>query len=275
MHVVLEMHDRVALVTLSRPDRLNAMDSEMGRLFDRVMVEVALDDQVRAVVLTGAGRAFCAGADMQRLSDFSQSGEGPTLPERGKAQGKYQALEGIAPPELLNRYSAPQAIPKPVIAAINGPCAGVGLALAVMCDIRLASRNAYFLAPFANRGLVAETGLASSLAAVVGFAAATDMLLSARKIFIEEALRIGLAQQVHDQSTLVEKAVAYADEMARLTSPRTGGIIKRQLWRARATSYADALADSMDETRACMQTEDFREGIASFKEKRPPRFTGR
>jgi len=274
-HVLWDLHDQVALVTLNRPDRLNAIGNEMGRLFDRVMVEVALNDRVRAVVLTGAGNAFCAGADMQRLSGFSQSGEGPKLPERGKAQGKYQALEAISPPEVLNRYSAPQAIPKPVIAAVNGPCAGIGLALAVMCDIRFAAPQAYFLAPFAKRGLVAETGLASSLSAVVGFAAATDMLLSARKVQADEALRIGLIHQVHAQTDLVDKALAYANDMARLTSPRAAAIIKRQMWRARSCSFAEALAESMDETKACMDTEDFREGIASFKEKRPPHFTGR
>lgn len=274
-HVTWDLRDRVAVVTLNRPQRLNALGNEMGRLFDRVMVDVALDDRVRAVVLTGAGRAFCAGADMQRLTGFSESGEGPQLPESGKAQGRYQALEGISPPEVLNRYSAPQAIPKPVIAAVNGPCAGVGLALAVMSDIRFAAPEAYFLAPFAMRGLVAETGLASSLSAVVGFAAATDMLMSARKVHAEEALRIGLISRIHAKDELVEKAVEYAHEMSAITSPRTSRIIKRQLWHARSRSFADALAESMAETKACMDTEDFREGVASFKEKRPARFTGR
>jgi enoyl-CoA hydratase/carnithine racemase len=274
-HVTWTLLDRVALVTLNRPDRLNAIGNEMGRLFDRVMVEVALDDRVRAVVLTGAGRAFCAGADMERLTGFIDTGTGPKLPERGKAQGRYKALEAIAPPEVLNRYSAPQAIPKPVIAAVNGPCAGIGLAIAVMADVRFASTNAYFLAPFAKRGLVAETGLASSLPALVGFAAAADMLLSARKVFADEAMRIGLVQQLCSPETMLDAALAYADEMARTTSPRTAAIIKRQLWRARTCGFADALAESMEETRACMKSEDFLEGVAHFREKRPPQFTGR
>jgi enoyl-CoA hydratase/carnithine racemase len=266
----------VALVTLNRPDRLNAMGDEMGRQFDRIMVELALNDEVRAIVLTGAGRAFCAGADFERLGNFSKTG-GASLktPERGKAQGRYQALSGEAPLEVLNRYSAPQAVPQPVVAAVNGPCAGVGLALAVMSDIRFAGPQAYFMAPFAKRGLVAETGIASSLPALIGFGAAADMIFSARKVPAEEALRIGLVQYLRPQETLLADALRYAADLAANVSPRSTRIMKRQLWKARSQAFTDAIALSMDETRASMTSEDFAEGLAHFREKRPPRFTGR
>jgi enoyl-CoA hydratase/carnithine racemase len=274
--VKCEIEHGVALVVLNRPERLNAIGDEMGHQFDRTMVELAQNNEVRAVVLTGAGRGFCSGSDLERLDKFSKSG-GTTMrtPERGKAQGRYQALDQLAPPELLNRYCAPQALPQPVIAAVNGPCAGVGLALAVMSDIRFAGPNAYFLAPFAKRGLVAETGLASSLSSVIGFGAAADMLLSGRKVGADEAFRMGLVQHLCAQERLLADALAYARDIAGTVSPRSTRIIKRQLWLARGQPFIDALALSMDETRASTRSEDFSEGLAHFREKRLPRFTGR
>lgn len=275
-YVALQIEGGVALVTLNRPDRLNAMGDEMGRQFDRTMVSLAQNPEVRAVVLTGAGRGFCAGADFERLSTFSRTGgAGMRTPERGKAQGRYQALENDAPAEVLNRYSAPQALPQPVIAAVNGPAAGVGLALAVMSDVRFTCPEAYFLAPFAKRGLVAETGLAHSLAALVGAGAAADMMFSARKVGAEEALRLGLVQHLRPAETLVADALAYARDIAANCSPRSTQIMKRQLWLARSQSFIDALALSMEETRASTTSEDFAEGLAHFREKRLPRFTGR
>jgi enoyl-CoA hydratase/carnithine racemase len=275
-YVTCNIEEQVALVTLNRPERLNAMGNEMGRQFDRIMVRIAQEEDVRAVVLTGAGRGFCAGADMERLVRFSESkGSTVHLPQRGEATGAYRALVGSAPQELLTRYCSPQALPQPVIAAVNGPCAGIGLALAVLCDIRFASDAAFFVAPFAKRGLVAETGLASSLAALVGVGAAADMLLSSRKVAADEALRIGLVDHLKAPERLLPDALEYARDIARNVSPRSARIIKGQLWQARSQSFADALALSMTETKASMLSEDFAEGLAHFRDKRPPRFTGR
>jgi len=266
----------VGLVTLNRPERLNAMGNEMGRQFDRIMVRLAQDETVRAVVLTGAGRGFCAGADMERLVSFSESkGGAARVPQPGEAQGAYKALVGLAPPELLTRYCAPQALPQPVIAAVNGPCAGIGLALAVLSDVRFASEAAFFVAPFARRGLVAENGLASSLAATVGVGAAADMLFSGRKVPADEALRMRLVDHLRPAESLLADALDYARQIAENVSPRSARIIKRQLWQARSHSFADAMALSMAETKASMLSEDFAEGLAHFREKRPPRFTGR
>jgi enoyl-CoA hydratase/carnithine racemase len=274
--VSVQVDDQVALVTLNRPERLNAMGNDMGRQFDRIMVRIAQDEDVRAVVLTGAGRGFCAGADMERLARFSESkGTSAHVPQPGEATGAYRDLVGSAPQELLTRYCAPQAVPQPVIAAVNGPCAGIGLALAVMCDVRFASEAAFFVAPFGKRGLVAETGLASSLAALVGSGAAADMLLSGRKVQADEALRIGLADHLKAPAQLLPDALAYAREIASNVSPRSARIIKRQLWQARSQSFADAVALSMAETKASLLSEDFAEGLLHFREKRAPRFTGR
>ncbi len=275
-YVSLHIEDQVALVTLNRPERLNAMGNEMGRQFDQIMVRIAQDENVRAVVLTGAGRGFCSGADMERLERFAESkGATAHVPRPGEATGAYRELVGSAPQELLSRYCAPQAVPQPVIAAVNGPCAGIGLALAVMCDLRFASGEAAFVAPFGKRGLVAETGLASSLAALVGSGAAADLLLSGRKVGADEALRIGLVDHLKPSERLLPDALEYARDLARSVSPRSARIIKRQLWQARTQSFADALALSMLETKASLLSEDFAEGLLHFREKRPPRFTGR
>lgn len=275
-YVLCAIDSGVALVTLNRPERLNAMGNEMGRQFDRIMVRLAQDEAVRVVVLTGAGRGFCAGADMERLVSFAESkGTAARVPEPGEAQGSYKALVGQAPPELLTRYCAPQAMPQPVIAAVNGPCAGVGLALAVLSDVRFASETAFFVAPFARRGLPAENGIASSLAAVVGAGAAADMLFSGRKVQADEALRMRLVDHVKPAESLMPEVMEYAHQIAENVSPRAARTIKRQLWQARSQSFAEALAVSMAETKVAMLSEDFAEGLAHFREKRPPRFTGR
>lgn len=275
-YVTCAIMDQVALVTLNRPERLNAIGNEMGRQFDRIMVRLAQDEGVRAVVLTGAGRGFCAGADLERLAGFQETGgRSAPVPQPGEAQGSFRALVGKAPQEVLTRYCSPQALPQPVIAAVNGPCAGMGLALAVLSDIRFASEAAVFVAPFVGRGLVAENGLASSLAALVGVGAAADMLFSGRKVPAEQALRMGLVEHLTSGERLVEEALAYARNIARTGSPRATRIVKRQLWLARSQSFAEALALSMDETRASLKSEDFAEGLAHFREKRPPQFTGR
>jgi enoyl-CoA hydratase/carnithine racemase len=273
-YVTCHVERGVALVTLNRPERLNAMGNEMGRQFDRIMVRIAQDQHVRAVVLTGAGRGFCAGADMERLAGFSEKKGSAPVPREGEVQGAYRALVGKAPQELLTRYCAPKALPQPVIAAVNGPCAGIGLALAVLSDIRFASDQAVFVAPFAKRGLVAEIGLASSLAALVGAGAAADILLSGRKVGADEARRMGLVDHLAAPERLLNDALAYARDIADNASPRSTRIIKWQLWQARSQSFADALSLSMKETKASLLSEDFAEGLAHFREKRPPRFTG-
>ena len=275
-YVTCSIEERVALVTLNRPGRLNAMGNEMGRQFDRIMVRIAQDENIRVVVLTGAGRGFCAGSDMERLASFSDSkGSAAHVPQPGEAQGAYRALIGSAPQELLIRYCAPQVLPQPVIAAVNGPCAGIGLALAVLSDVRFASDAAFFVAPFGRRGLIAEVGLAASLAALVGAGAAADMLFSGRRVPAEEALHMGLVEHLKTPERLLPDAFEYARDIAQNVSPRSTRIIKRQLWQARTQSFAEALQLAMEETKASMLSEDFAEGLAHFREKRSPRFSGR
>jgi enoyl-CoA hydratase/carnithine racemase len=274
--VKLEIEDFVAVVTLNRPERLNAIGNEMGRQFDEIMVRIALDRSVRVVILTGEGRGFCAGADMERIGGLVE--DETAVARLTPAGGVHRAFVPLAeevPSELLTRYNCPQALPQPIIAAVNGPCAGIGLALAVMSDVRFASSGAIFVAPFARRGLTAETGIASSLSAIIGFGHAADMLLSGRRVEAKEALQMGLVSRLCEPQELLPYAISYAKDLAHNVSPRSAHRIKRQLWRARSQGFAAAAADAIEEYKASMISEDFKEGLAHFKEKRAPRFTGR
>jgi enoyl-CoA hydratase/carnithine racemase len=272
--VRLEVEQGVALVTLNRPDHMNAINTPMGEALDAAMVDAALDPSVRVIVITGAGeRAFCAGADMQRLEGLKDGAESlSTAPAPGA-----RPLERLtsAPAHLRTRYTAPMAVDQPVIAAINGACAGIGLTLAANCDLRFASRKALFAASFALRGLTAEGGLAKSLAALVGRGAAADMLLSGRKVQAEEAFSLGLADRLFEPEDLVDRTLDYARAIARDASPRSTRVIKRQLQAAQDQTFEGALMRSREETEASILSEDFREGVTSFKERRPPQFVGR
>jgi enoyl-CoA hydratase/carnithine racemase len=264
----------VALVTLNRPERLNAFNGDLGVAFDTLMVELAQDRHVRAIVLTGAGKGFCAGADAKELEKLSASGpQGLRSRPPGAAHPIYDALTQ-APAELRTRFLIPAAMPQPVIAAVNGACAGVGLALACASDVRFASEEAMFAASFARRGLIAEGGLAWLLPRLVGFGAASDMLISGRKVGAEEALRIGLVGEVTAQGAVVERALAYAREIADQVSPRAAAVIKRQLRSAAEQTLRQALETGHAELRSSLASADFREGVAALRERRPPRFTG-
>lgn len=274
--VKLEVDQSVAIVTLNRPDRMNAVNTPMGEALDAAMVQAALDPQVRVIVLTGAGeRAFCAGADMERLAGLGPGGAETLSPSgRGPAGSVFDALVE-APRHLRTRYTAPSAVPQPVIAAVNGACAGVGLALAASCDLRFASRTAVFAASFALRGLTAEAGLAKTLSALIGRGAASDLLLSGRKVAADEALRLGLVSDVVEPQALMARVLDYAQAIARNASPRSTRIIKRQLREAQDQSFEAALESARTETEASVASEDFREGIASYRDKRTPQFVGR
>jgi enoyl-CoA hydratase/carnithine racemase len=179
------------------------------------------------------------------------------------------------PPDFQKKYSYFPAIGKPVIAAINGPVVGLGLVITLYCDLRLASDAARFSTIFARRGLIAEYGMAWMLPRIVGIANALDLLFSARTIDATEALRVGLVNRVFPQDTFLEKAQEYAHEVASTVSPRSLRIIKRQVYEAMSQPLAEAFDISVREMMACFRTEDFKEGVAHFVEKRPAAFTGK
>jgi len=257
--------DRVATITLNRPDRLNAWTRNMEKEVRQAMETAAADDNVRVVVVTGAGRGFCAGADMSLLQDVADKGLHP-LPD---------AANGGVADDFQRQYSYFPSVPKPIIAAVNGPCVGLGFVIAMFCDLRIASDEAKFGTAFARRGLIAEYGLAWLLPRIAGHANAMDILLSARIFGAQEALRMGVVNQVEPAAAFPAAVAAYARELANTVSPRSMAVIKRQVYGGMTQTLGQALDVATTEMRASLQCEDFKEGVAHFVEKRAPAFTGR
>src|SRR5580700_3851201 len=270
--------NRVATVTLNRPDKLNAWTALMETEVRSHMENAEQDDEVRVIVLTGAGRGFCAGADMSLLSAVAERGlDSRDLDDRCREQVSRDGVnrrEGAAP-DFQKKYSYFPAIGKPVIAAINGPVVGLGLVITLYCDLRLASDASRFSTTFARRGLIAEYGMAWMLPRIIGIANALDLLFSARTIDAAEALRMGLVNRVFPQETFLEKVQESAQELASTVSPRSLRIIKRQVYEAMSQPLREAFDISVREMMACFRTEDFKEGVAHFMQKRPAAFTGK
>src|ERR1700693_1347837 len=265
--------DRVATITLNRPDKLNAWTAVMEREVRAAIEEAERDQNVRAIILTGAGRGFCAGADMSLLSNVAEQG----LDEARRAQALHASdggREGVRL-DFQKKYSYFPAITKPVIAAIHGPVVGLGLVIALYCDLRFASDAARFGTAFARRGLIAEYGMAWMLPRLVGHLNALDLLLSARMIDAAEAWRMGLASQVYPRDTFMEKVREYAIDLASNVSPRSMRIIKRQVYEAMFETLTVSFERSEQEMLASLQCADFKEGVAHFVEKRAPVFTGK
>jgi len=269
--------NRVATITLNRPDKLNAWTALMEGEVRSHMENAEQDDEVRVIILTGAGRGFCAGADMSLLSAVAERGlDYRDLDDRGREPVlRDGAMREGVPPDFQKKYSYFAAIGKPVIAAINGPVVGLGLVITLYCDLRLASDASRFSTTFARRGLIAEYGMAWMLPRIIGIANALDLLFSARTIDAAEALRMGLVNRVFPQETFLEKAQESAQELASTVSPRSLRIIKRQVYEAMSQPLAEAFDISVREMMACFRTEDFKEGVAHFVEKRPAAFTGK
>jgi enoyl-CoA hydratase/carnithine racemase len=267
-----EVADRVATITLHRPDKLNAWTAVMEQEVRWAIDEAERNDAVRVIVLTGAGRGFCAGADMSLLSSVADYG----LDESGKdrAMSTRVVREGIRP-DFQKKYSYFLEVGKPVVAALNGPAVGLGLVIALYCDLRWASEAARVSTAFARRGLVAEYGMAWMLPRLVGIPNALDLLFSARTIDAAEALRMGLVNQVFPQNVFLDKVRENAREMASSVSPRSLRVMKRQVYEAMFQSLAEAFEIAEREMLASLKSEDFKEGVAHYIEKRAPSFTGR
>jgi enoyl-CoA hydratase/carnithine racemase len=265
----------VATITLNRPDKLNAWTGTMDREVRSAMSAAEADDGVRAIVLTGAGKGFCAGADMSLLEGLA-SAEG--LPRAGEHALAHHAAgeskQGVRP-DFQRKYSYFPSLRKPVIGAINGHAVGLGLILTLYCDVRLASAEAKFGTAFAKRGLIAEFGVAWMLPRLIGPGNALDLLLSARVFGAEEALRMGLVQRVYPAETFRESVQAYAEELATQVSPRSMAVIKQQVYNAMFQTLEEATASAEQAMMESLKSDDFKEGVAHFMEKRAPAFTGR
>jgi enoyl-CoA hydratase/carnithine racemase len=270
--ILYSVADRVATITLNRPDKLNAWTAVMEQEVRSAIEEAERDENVRVIVLTGAGRGFCAGADMSLLSAVAGRGIDDSMRERAlRAPGPREGSR----PDFAKKYSYFPAVEKPVIAAINGPVVGLGLVISLYCDLRWASDSARFSTTFARRGLIAEYGMAWMLPRLVGLPNSLDLLFSARTIDAAEALRMGLVNQVFPQDVFSEKVREHARELASTVSPRSLRVIKRQVYGAMFQSLAEAFETSEREMLASLESQDFKEGVAHFLEKRAPNFTGR
>lgn len=270
--ILTSLSDGVLTITLNRPERLNAWTGTMQAEVETAIRAGGADDAVRCIVLTGAGRGFCAGADMNGLqsiqasagADYEASRPAPKRPEP-------TALEKTFP----GRFGHMFACPKPIIAAINGPCAGIGLILTLFADMRYAATEAKFTTAFAQRGLIAEHGIAWQLPRLVGEANALDLLFTARKFDGAEAEKLGLVNKAVPGSELMDFVGGLARHLATQVSPRSVAIMKRQIRESYFQSYAASLEVADAEMQASFATHDFKEGVASFVERRAPAFTGK
>jgi len=278
--IVLDREETYAVITLNRPEFLNAFTAAMGRGLQQAVAAAVADESVRVIVLTGAGRGFCAGADMKLLQQISPAGgaerahgesAGAAAPPRRDANALGPDVSG----HYGGRFGYLLQAKKPVIAALNGPAAGLGFVIALYADIRFAASEAKFTTSFAQRGLIAEHGSSWLLPRLVGPAHALDLLLSARKIGAAEAERLGLVNKVFAQAGFMDEVMAYARALADTVSPRSMAVIKAQIWKVPFQDFATALALADEEMQKSFKSEDFREGVAHYVEKRAPNFKGR
>jgi enoyl-CoA hydratase/carnithine racemase len=248
--VLIDVQDGVAVLTLNRPERLNAWTQALEDRYFDLLEQCAGDPDVRVVVVTGAGRGFCAGADMDDLQTIGSDGV-----DAARARERR--------PQTL-----PLGVPKPIVAAINGPVAGIGLVQAMMTDIRFAAPGAKFTTAFARRGLVAEHGISWILPRLIGHAKALDLLMSGRVFLSEEAAEIGVVNRL---GTL-DDALEYARDLAANCSPASMAVMKRQVYSHWDKSLGEALAETDRLMLESFERPDFPEGVASFVERREPRF---
>jgi enoyl-CoA hydratase/carnithine racemase len=251
--VLCDIEEGVAQLTLNRPDRLNAWNGAMERAYFGALEDCGARSDVRAIVVTGAGRGFCAGADMDDLKSIGANG------------GREEQID-------RRPQTFPTTIPKPVVAAINGACAGIGLVQALMCDVRFAAADAKFTTAFARRGLVAEHGISWLLPRLVGPARALDLLLSGRVLLGSEAAEIGLVNRAVEGGGVLDEARAYARDLAANCAPSSMAAMKRQVYAALDQDIETALLEANALMAASLAADDFREGVASFVEKRAPEF---
>ncbi|MGX1668912.1 enoyl-CoA hydratase-related protein [Streptomyces sp. NPDC055400] len=254
--VLAERRGSVLVLTLNRPDCLNAWTDELEERYFGLLDQAEADPEVRAIVLTGAGRGFCAGADMD---DLQQAG------------ATVQLLEGAMPRRERPRWF-PLTLRKPLVAAVNGAAAGLGLVEALYCDIRFSTPDAKFTTAFARRGLIAEYGIAWLLPRLIGQSRAMDLLLSGRVVRGREAYEMGLVNRVVDADQLLDVAVEYATELATWSSPASMAVMKRQVLQALDTDFVTA-ADAADTLMPeAFRRPDAAEGVASYLEGRAPAF---
>lgn len=271
-NIIYEVDDPVAIIRFNRPDRLNAFTYPMLAEFKHAIAAAEDDPAVVGIVVTGEGRGFSAGMDMAGLGNMVESGSNASDGAAGSG-ADLSADPGADLGENFTRgFAYLMAVRKPVIAAINGPCAGLGLSIALMCDIRFAGESTRMLTTFAERGLVAEHGQSWILPRVIGPARALDLLFTNKRVGAEEALSLGLVNFVVPDDELVTAAIDYVKDLGARTAPSSLMHIKHMVYSHLNMNLHDAMVETEEKIAASMKTDAFAEGVASFVEKRPPKF---
>ena len=259
--ILVETADRVTTITLNRPESFNALTGHMSDEIRAALDDARLDDRVGAIVVTGAGRAFCSGQDLKSMEDENQ----------GADIGEFVRHH------LRNHFNlmilAIRRVPKPVIAAVNGVAAGAGMSLALACDLRVGSERSSFMQAFSRVGLVPDAGSTYLLPALVGTARALEMAWTARRVGADEALAVGLLNTRVAEDELVGTAHEVAARLARGPALATG-LAKEAILGAAERGLEATLALEADLQGRCIATPDFAEGVTAFLEKREPQFGG-
>lgn len=266
--ILYEVDDPVATITLNRPEVLNAWTPRMGAEVRHAVARAERDPAVVGIVVTGAGRGFCAGADLRALSALEAGQRVEPMPASLDASPGDAAF-GV---DFRGEYTYLMAVPKPVVAAINGPIAGMAIPIALACDLRFMARDAVLSTAFAPRGLIAEWGLSWLLPRLVGPAVALDLLFSSRRIDGDEAARLGLVNGVVAPGEAASTAQSYVRRLAEASSPASMAIMKRQVNQQTHAGLGPAEAEARQLMFESFSRPDFREGVQSFLDRRPPQF---
>tara|TARA_B100001079_G_scaffold126570_1_gene108503 strand:+ start:571 stop:1392 length:822 start_codon:yes stop_codon:yes gene_type:complete len=267
--LLLEVEDSIAIVTLNRPKRMNAWTGRMHTEYRWLLEQLEGNPNVRAIVVTGAGRSFCVGADSKALEGHvEKGGYDPGTPDP-LAEPGY----GVRP-EFDASFAYHFGLKKPVVAAINGPAAGIGLVLACFADIRFAAPGVKLTTAHGKLNLPAEYGLSWLLPRIIGLARANDLLFTSRIFLTEEAEQLGLVNRIVENSSLLDETVSYTRSMIESVSPASLMETKRQIYTDLHRDVAQSVRDSEKLIDYMMKQNDYREGVTAFLAKRSPKWSG-
>lgn len=268
--IIYEVDDPVATITMNRPEFLNAFTQQMGAEIRHAMGEAERDARVVGIVLTGAGRGFCAGADMKMLRGIGEGDAGDGAAAATPAEEAPAGDESWGD-DLRGTYTYLMSVPKPIIAAINGPIAGMAVPIALSCDLRFMANDAVLTVAFSQRGLIAEWGVAWLLPRLIGAGAALDLLFSSRKVKGDECAQLGLVNRAMD-GDVAEAAREYIRDLAAHCSPTSLAVMKRQVYQQLHAGLGPKEREAQALMVESFSRPDFAEGVKSFLEKRPPNF---